>query len=348
MKLRNLSAAVAVGLAASAAGAQSGVTIYGIVDQYVGHTNAGGRGSVNSLDAGGLAASRIGFRGTEDLGGGLKASFTLENGLLSDTGAAADAARAFNRQSWVGLGGGWGEFRFGRQNTPAFWMCGQLDAAGCATYASLLNNTSGYTPRFDNMLYYMSPDLNGFKAQGGIALGEQQAPAAKSGLNATMFGLEYKASSFWVGLNHASQNSANDTAKAKATFFGGNWDHGNGKVYLGLHRGTMNGANMATNVQGRAYQAWSLSADWRFGATTLGVLYGRADDRTATSFDAKQASLIATHALSRRTTLYGTLTRLSNENGAAFSLGAAGPITRNVPLAGQDVSGFQLGVRHTF
>lgn len=349
MEIRKLSAVAAIGLGACAAHAQSSVTVYGIVDQYIGHTSAGGRGSVTSVDAGGLAASRIGFRGVEDLGGGLKATFTLEQGVLTDTGAMADATRAFNRQSWLGLGGSWGEFRFGRQNTPAFWMCGQLDAAGCATYASLLNNTSGYAPRFDNMVYYFSPDLSGFKLQGGFALGEQQAPASKSGLNAYMLGAEYKGSNFWVGLNHASQNSANKTVKAKATFLGGNYDFGAGKVYLGLHRGNMNGANLANNVEGRDYFAWSLSADWRIsGATTVGVVVGRADDRTAANRDAKQVGLIATHALSRRTQLYATATRLSNENGATFSLGAAGPITRNVPLAGENATGFQVGIRHTF
>ena len=349
MNHRKLPVFAALTVLASAAAAQSSVTIYGVADMYVGHTSAGGKGSVTSLDPGGLAASRIGFRGVEDLGGGLKALFTLENGILSDTGGAADATRAFNRQSWVGIGSGWGEFRFGRQNTPAFWMCGQMDAASCATYASLLNNTSGYTPRFDNMLYYMSPDMSGFKAQGGVSLGEQQSPANKSGMNAHMLGLEYKGGNFWVGFNHASQNSANNTVKAKATFLGGNWDFGQGKVYAGLHRGNMNGANMATNVQGRDYDAWSLSADWRVsGATTIGILHGRANDKTAFNGDASQTSLIATHALSKRTTIYSTATRLRNENGATFSLGAAGPITRNVPLAGQSVSGFQVGIRHTF
>jgi len=349
MKLRKLTVLVALTFVASAATAQSSVTIYGVADMYIGHTNAGGKGSVTSLDAGGIAASRIGFRGVEDLGGGLKALFTLENGVLSDTGAVADATRAFNRQSWLGIGSSWGEFRFGRQNTPAFWMCGQLDAAGCATYASLLNNTSGYAPRFDNTLYYISPDLSGFKVQGGVSLGEQQSPASKSGLNAHLFGMEYKGRKFWVGFNHASQNSANKTAKAKASFVGGNYDFGQGKVYAGFHRGNMNGANMATNVQGRNYSAWALSADWRVTpATTVGVLHGRANDTTAFNGDARQTSLIATHTLSKRTTVYSTLTRLQNQNGAAFSLGAAAPITRNVPLAGQSVSGIQIGIRHTF
>lgn len=348
MKYRSLPLSMALAAFASAAAAQSSVTIYGVADMYIGHTDAGGKGSVNTVDAGGLAASRIGFRGVEDLGGGLKALFTLENGILSDTGAPADAARAFNRQSWVGIASSWGELRFGRQNTPAFWMCGNMDAAGCATYASLLNNVSGYAPRFDNMLYYMSPDWSGFKVQGGVALGEQVSPANKSGLNAHMLGIEYRGEKFWVGMNHASQNSANDTVKAKATFLGGNFDHGQGKVYAGFHRGNMNGANMATNVQGRDYNAWSLSADWRIGATTIGILHGRADDKTAFNADVKQTSLIASHALSRRTTLYSTLTKLQNSNGGTFSLGAAAPITRNAPLAGQSVSGFQVGVRHTF
>lgn len=349
MKLRILPLSAALAVMSTGAAAQSSVTIYGVADMYIGHTSAGGRGSVTSVDSGGLAASRVGFRGIEDLGGGLKALFTLENGVLSDTGAAADATRAFNRQSWVGIGSSWGEVRFGRQNTPAFWMCGNLDAAGCATYASLLNNVSGYAPRFDNVLYYMSPDMSGFKVQGGISLGEQQAPANRSGLNARMFGAEYRAANFWVGLNHASQDSANKSVEAKATFLGGNFDYGQGKVYAGFHRGNMNGANMATNVRGRNYSAWSLSADWRLSTTTtLGVLYGRADDKTAFNADVRQASLIATHALSRRSTLYSTLTKLQNKNGGTFSLGSAGPITRNAPLAGQAVSGFQVGVRHMF
>lgn len=134
MNIRTIPLAVALATLAGGAWAQSSVTIYGIVDTYIGHTSAGGRGSVTSLDSGGQAASRYGFRGTEDLGGGRRIVFTLENGFVSDTGAAADTARAFNRQAWLGFADSWGEFRAGRQNTPAFWMCGSMDAAGCATY----------------------------------------------------------------------------------------------------------------------------------------------------------------------------------------------------------------------
>jgi branched-chain amino acid transport system substrate-binding protein len=123
--------------------------------------------------------------------------------------------------------------------------------------------------------------------------GAERSPANKSGLNAPMLGVEYRAEKFWVGMNHATQNSSN-TVNAKATFVGGNLDYGQGKVYAGFHRGNMNGANMATNVQGR-------------------------------DADVKQTSLIASHTLSRRTMLYSTLTKLQNSNGGTLLAGRRGP-----------------------
>jgi predicted porin len=349
MIVRRLSLGAGLVVLSAAAAAQSNVTLYGVMDTYLGHTNAGGKGSMTDQQSGGWAASRWGLRGSEDLGGGLRAVFTLENGILTNSGGFADSTRVFNRQSYLGLAGGWGEVRLGRQNSPAFWMLGSMDAFNGATYGSLLNNVSGYTPRFDNVIYYVSPEFSGLKVQGGHALGNQPAGQPRSGLAATMLGVEYKSGPFWVGMNHSQQNSANTSVKAKATFLGGNWDWGSGKVYLGLHRGNMNGAALATNVAGRDYDAWSLSADWRITpAITLGALYGRANDKTAFNGDAKQASLLATYTFSKRTMVYSTITRLENSGGATFSLGAAGPITRNVPAAGQDVSGFQVGIRHQF
>lgn len=344
--LLTLIGAATTTLISTAAPAQSNVTVYGVLDQYLGRTTAKGGDSKTSLDSGGLMASRLGFRGTEDLGGGLKANFLIEHGFSADTGAAADTARSFNRASWLGLSGNFGELRLGRQNTPQFFMLGSMDAFGGATYGSLLNNVSGYTPRFDNTIHYIAPEFSGVKLQAGLSLGEQAS--SSRALNAYLLGAEYRQSNLYVGLNHAQQNSADASVKAKATFLGGNYDYGSGKVYVGLFAGDTPGANMGANTKGRDTRAWSISADYRFGpALTVGALLGASKDR-ATDKDASQASLIATYAASRRTLFYAVATRLNNKGSANYSLGAAGPITRNTPAAGGDTSGVQVGVRHSF
>lgn len=340
-------AACTLAACAMAAQAQSNVTIYGVLDAYLGYTKADGKASMFTVDPGAYQADRVGFRGSEDLGGGLKASFTLENGFLADTGGLADSTRLFNRQAWIGLGSSIGEFRAGRQNTPAFNMLGQMDAFSGATFGSFLNNVSGYAPRYDNMVGWQSVDMGGARLQAHVSLGERAAP--RSGLNTYILAAEYKSGPFWLGANTARQNSADTSVHNTSSFVGANYDYGNGKLYAGVFRGNNIGASMATNVAGRYYTAYSLSANYRLnGAITVGAGYGWAKDGTAAGNDAHQFSLIATQDLSKRTMLFSTYAHLANKNTGAFALGAAGPITKNTPAAGGDVDGLQVGVRHLF
>ena len=108
-------------LAATHAHAQdSSITLYGLFDTFVEMTNAG-QGVTTRMASSGLYASRIGLRGSEDIGGGNRVNFTLEDGINTNNGTAADPTAAFNRQAWVGMSGNWGELRIGRQNTPQFY-----------------------------------------------------------------------------------------------------------------------------------------------------------------------------------------------------------------------------------
>jgi predicted porin len=341
----------AVGSSAVHAQSQSNVTVYGVLDEYLGYTRAEGKPSNKSVDSGGFMASRLGFRGSEDLGGGLKANFLLEHGLAVDTGAQSDSTRFFNRAAWIGLSSSLGELRAGRQNTPQFFMLGSFDAFGGATYGSLLNNVTGYVPRFDNTIHYISPEWSGFKFQAGLSLGEKAG--SSSDLNTYLFGAEYKSGRFYLGANHARQKSFDGSFTIDASFLGGNFDYGSGKIYVGFFSGDTPGSNAgnATTapVKGRSTRAWSLSADYRFTPElSLGALVGASNDTTAANGDANQVSFIGKYSLSARTLIYGVGTRLSNKNAANFSLGAAGPITRNTPVAGGDADGLQVGVRHLF
>lgn len=341
-------AAGAVGmLCAGSALAQSSVVVYGVLDTYMAYTDADGKGRMRSVDSGGYQASRVGFRGVEDLGGGLRASFQLENGFGSDTGAMHDGTRLFNRQAWVGVGGGFGELRFGRQNSPKFLMIARLDPYGGATFASFLNNVSAYTPRYDNVIGYLSPALGPVKLQAYYSLGERSETSR--GLSTTMLAGEYEQGPLYLGISSSRQNSANHSVAIQSTFAGGSYDYGQGRVYLGAYRGNNLGASAVNNIAGSYYTALSLSATWRVGGgTTLGAGYGQARDGTGTGSDARQLSLVGMVDLSKRTMLYATYARLLNDAGASFALSAAAPITKNVPVPGGAVDGLQFGIRHLF
>ena len=118
---KSLLALAILGAFAGAASAQTSVTLYGVVDGGIAYEDNGtAAGSVLRVENGGQSTSRFGFKGTEDLGGGLSALFVLENGFLVGTGAMSTANVLFNRQSWVGLKGGYGTTRLGRQETLVY------------------------------------------------------------------------------------------------------------------------------------------------------------------------------------------------------------------------------------
>src|SRR3954468_1495071 len=193
--------ALAALAAAGAASAQSSVTLFGIVDVNYAHYSVDGgtsaygtaasSGHVNVLTNSGYNSARLGFRGTEDLGGGLSASFWLEGALSPDDGNAAGLQ--FRRRSTVSLAGGWGEVRLGRDYVPAFWNLTVFDpfgtngvgtsmtlvgpAGGNGTAGNALvpfgQGTSGVIVRASNSFgYFLPANLGGFYGQAQYYLGE--------------------------------------------------------------------------------------------------------------------------------------------------------------------------------
>lgn len=122
---KSLLALAVLGAFAGAASAQTNVTIYGVVDAGITHEN-GAAGSVTKLATGVQSGNRLGFKGTEDLGGGLKANFQIENGFNLDTGTQRQGA-LFGRQAYVGLSGNFGAINLGRQYNPVFNALDSID-----------------------------------------------------------------------------------------------------------------------------------------------------------------------------------------------------------------------------
>ena len=143
-------------LASTTLHAQSNVQVYGIVDVGVEYINkartsstGSATGSLTKVDSGNAAASRIGFRGREDLGNGYAAVFNLENGLSVDTGAAANGGRLFGRQAYVGLAGPFGEVQLGRETTSTFDFGALYDPMIPARYSALTLDAA-FAGRADN------------------------------------------------------------------------------------------------------------------------------------------------------------------------------------------------------
>ncbi|MDA1813394.1 porin, partial [Bacillus cereus] len=143
MKHKHWLAAGGMAALGMSAWAQSSVEMFGIVDVHINSARSGAT-RLSRLEDGGSAASRIGFRGSEDLGGGLKAIYTLESGFAPDQGTFNQGGRGFGRQSWVGLGGNWGSLTMGRQNSMLFWSLLDSDIIGPAVFA--MGSLDAYIP----------------------------------------------------------------------------------------------------------------------------------------------------------------------------------------------------------
>lgn len=381
MNLRQSLALAGLGCFAAAASAQSSVTIYGSIDQYLNYMKSSSGTSIRSLEDGALLRSRIGFRGVEDLGGGYAAKFNLENGFNADNGVQADTSRLFDRQAWVGLSSPIGELRFGRQNGSVFRQGGYIDFT-TRTLGSMVNNF-GVPSRFDNDISYTTPKLfGGLIVDIHYALSEQSPTAGGNRQAVFQTGADYTFGPFAVGAATVRAKPAKTATISKSVFYDHaffNWDYGQGKVYLTYVRSNNstssgtgatlinNGGTLLNNVGNsfvagtdanvnRTYHIWQVSADYRVTPQLrVGGLVGRINDRT-TSNDAVGGALGAYYDLSKRTTLLALWDTLRNKGdqatGAGFRPSGSGGLKTTFTTAndvnGRRINGLQLGVVHRF
>lgn len=213
--------ALAVLGACGAAMAQSSVSLYGMADVWVGRTKGeitGTPSASNSvLNSGGFNTSRLGFKGSEDLGGGLKANFNLEAALAMDNGTAAGLK--FDRQSWVGLSGGFGEVQLGKPWTPYDDTRSMANDTFNANFAASWSTWLGYEDNPNNTIRYNSPNFGGFSGAIAYSLGEDRAASpTNSSSNLVSFSLNYANGPIVAGFAHQSQKVASFTPAILASF----------------------------------------------------------------------------------------------------------------------------------
>jgi predicted porin len=311
--------------------AQTNITIYGIVDAGLVRESGGPAGNVTALGGGVASGSRLGFKGKEDLGGGMSANFLMENGFNADAGSLGQGGLLFGRQMYVGLSGRFGEARLGRQYSPYYLALRDIADPFGAGLAGRAGNIMASNTRVDNMVDYTTPKFGGFFADLAYGFGEVAGDTQK---NRTIGGaIGYAQGPLVAKLVHHQLNNATASDRTKNTLLTARYQFGwlEGSLGYAINKGTGT-ADSRDVIVGAAVP---------FGASRLLASYIRRDDRTPANRDAHQWAVGYLYGLSKRTDLYLAYARISNANGAVFKVGNA---TDN----GSGDKAFNLGIRHTF
>lgn len=327
--------ALAVLAASGAAMAQSSVTLYGIADVYLGSNKTGVNNATvrnTVVDSQTLNGSRWGLKGTEDLGGGLKAIFQLESGFDISTGASQQGGALFGRQAYVGFSGGFGSVVAGRTYSPYDDVHGVLTPNHDATVNSMAavagwGALADYTPRINNAIKYQSPDFGGITGSVLLGLGEDKTTAL-SASRTTALNVKYAAGPILAAAAFQQEKPQGAGDKTSFTMLGGGYNLG--VVNL---RAVLENAKKG-DLKDRGY---TLGAEAPVGsAATVSFGYSKSKGQVAGTTTHKDTgySLLGKYNLSTRTAVYAGWNNITEENDAGVDL--------------KKTSTYRVGVRHMF
>ncbi|MDB5850094.1 MAG: hypothetical protein JWP29_3846 [Rhodoferax sp.] len=374
-------ALIGAGLLALAATAQAqpapapGVTLYGLMDASVEFLDkVNGVGRLNRMPSNtGMLPSRVGMRGSEDLGGGLRGVFTLEMGLAPDTGTSGQGGRLFGRQAFAGLAGPWGSLTLGRQYSMVYWSVIDADLIGPAVYA--MGSLDPYVPnaRADNAVAWRGT-FGHWNLGAEYSFGRDTVNAGPSPVGTNCPGesgtdkqacrqwsalAKYDTPVWGVALGYDRQNGRTTSGPTDVVFGNLNSsDKHDSRASLGgyvkiaalgdtkVAGGLLRRDNDGDAVKPRS-KLWYVGASYPVSpfitveGQWLALRYDGVDDRDSSMLVAR-----VVYSLSKRTAVYGQVGHIRNDRLAAVSVsgGAAG----SNPAAGASQSGVNLGIRHTF
>jgi predicted porin len=334
------------------------VTIYGRLNTGVEHVHLPGSGNVARLSN---YRSVLGFRGEEDLGGGLKALWQIEGGITLDTGGGAIA----NRDTRLGLAGPWGTLFMGVWTLPYTSATSSFDpfypttagymaimGNGSAPNTNNIQDTSSFDRRQGNQIQYWSPRLAGLSAR--LAYGVNEETVAATGAKPWLASgsVTYESGNLVLTAaheRHAEYQTASTTDTAMKVGAAYQWGAARlAAAYERLKYGTSTG-DLKRN-------AWYVSGTYRIGAGTLKAGYSRAGNgkgnstetigffRSGADTGSSQLTVGYDHDLSKRTSLQAYYSRINNDAQAIYDFAinelGVGP--------GQRPSVLAIGLRHAF
>ncbi len=320
-----------------AASAQSSVTLYGKVDLGLVLDSGSSAGKSIRISSGVTGGSRIGFKGVEDLGGGMKAAFQLETGYCADSAAGAPnfctgSNNFMGRQAHGDLTGAFGAISAGRQYSLGFNNLSTIDPFGTGFAGQVNNIVDPSGIRLNNSATYSTPNIGGFTASAEIAFGEQTGNWQAN--RETGAGLTYASGPAYVGFTfYDVSNAAGNGAARKNYLLGGTYDFGVVKVHALAQKSTGPASLDVLDIMA--------GVTVPLAGGNLMASYIRHNDRTLADKDANQIGIGYLYPLSKRTAVYTAFGRIQNEHGAAFVVG-------NATETGTGTKAFNLGVVHNF
>jgi predicted porin len=359
---------------AQAPAAPSAVTIYGLIDtgvEFIDKVGPAGNTLTRMPTNTSAVPSRLGFRGQEALGDGLSAIFTLEMGLLVDSGTLGQGGRGFGRQSFVGLSGPWGSVTLGRQYSMLFWSLLDADLIGPGVYG--MGSFDPYVPnaRSDNTVAWRGR-FGGLNLGAAYSTGRDVVNAGPSPAGTNCAGesstdrqacrawsvlAKYDAAG-WGAAAALDRQHGRTPASAADPVFGGLTSSGrsdtrlsvNGYVKLGSAARIGAGLLQRDNDGNPAVKKSRL---WYVGATTpladLLTLDAALMTQRYSASSQRNATLLAArlnYQFSKRTATYLQVARMANNSLSALSVSGGAP--GSAPAAGVDQNGISVGLRHAF
>lgn len=357
MNRKLIAVAVASACVAPTAMAQTPnpVTLYGIMELTVESVEAkGGAAPVSRRNRVQDQSSRVGFRGIEDLGGGLKAFFQVESGIVADVGGGVWA----NRNTGGGLQGNWGSVLIGRWDTPyKFIQFEATDPWGLLTIANsamVLGDSANFIRRENNVIQYWSPNWNGFSARLHYSANELKTAGScpTTGCvnpSVASVNVKYQQGPFYIGYGyeeHKDQNGATVTA--------GNKEEGNilsaaytfGPIKLGATAEEIKETNRVKMKSFLVSAIFSMGA-WKFQGMVGETKGGQLSSATGGEPKAEGSAVGVVYSLSKRTSVQAMYARLKNNSTSARNFGFSYGALPGV-VAGADPTGIGVGLRHTF
>ncbi len=344
---------------ASMAQGPSSVTVYGTLDAgVVAERGCSTNCASTRISSGVESGSRLGFKGREDLGGSYSAIFTLEAGILNDTGQSDQNGRLFGRQAFVGLDGPMGALTMGRQYNLVYDTLTDVADPFHGGMAGSAANLVGYTvKRYDNTIKYMSPQLHGLRAGAIYSFGE--SPYNSRVNRAYGLTIGYSKGPANISVSYQRKDNPID---AVGTMPAADLSARNALVAANFNFGRFIGYAAYGHSRGEGSSPWDMSNPYGamalttpstnshdvlfgvavpMGRTTWLASYIHKDDRSLLNRDAHQIAVGVSYAVSKRTDIYGSFARIQNRNGAGYTVG-------NATDAGHGDRALTIGLRHSF
>lgn len=354
--------------------AQSSITFFGVIDTGYASIKSSGAARVSGIVTGGSSTSRYGFRGVEDLGGGLTAGFWLESQVNSDTGAgtASGGGIDFTRRSTVSLSGRLGEFRLGRDFAPTYlnmisfdaWSqrgLGMIEYPGysSAGVASFFRNSNG-------IAYFLPSSLGGIYGSVQYAFPEQSSAENSNGIANTALAATTKKTGSYAGARLGYASGPLNVSASYGAFidavrnisgmqyyasdytignFGLSYDLGVVKPLVLFQRERIDGRE---NIPNFGLDTFAIGATAPVGTGQIRVSASKYNYKNSTN-NFKKFSMGYVHDLSKRTALYADISHIrNNETGRASFGGLGGSIISPTPTSGGNSTGFSFGMKHSF